>query len=225
MTSIFVGIPCATAKAYTGHIISLIKLSQLCKDKGIDFTVYYENAISIIHHARNKIVKQFLDSNFDILLFIDDDIEFNPEDILKMINYIETGDHDIIGGIYPYKYYNWQDIRNGNNGLNFVFTNPPENIHIRPMDTPQEVDGIGTGYMMISKRVFTKMINTGTSIYEMYAIQYYKFFDIVVENEKLNGEDYFFCKKWKELGGKIEIISTALAIHWGAHQYGKHTML
>ena len=106
---------------------------------------------------------QFLKTDHDYLFWIDADIRFRAEDALRMLE----ADVDIIGGIYPKKEINWQQVRQaaveGKENLqnytgSFVVNLPPgqTSLTVR-QDQPCEVMYVGTGFMLIKRHVFEKL--------------------------------------------------------------------
>ena len=70
----------------------------------------------MITRARNNLIaKAFNDKTITHFLFIDNDIEWDPAEIIKLLCH----DKHIIGGVYPIKKYNWDKIlkQNPENGL------------------------------------------------------------------------------------------------------------
>jgi hypothetical protein len=229
MIKLFVAIPSSSSKIYTQTCKNLIELDRECQNEEIIMDVLFENNTSIVHHARNVLVTYFIDKTYyDYILFIDDDVEFNAKDIIKMIR----TECKVIGGIYPYKRYNWENIVKYSNlniepehikytGLNYTFTNPEDNIDFKVSDEPIEVEGVGTGCLLIHRSVIMEMIDKMKDVkYKLNEIEYYKIFDISIEDGKLISEDYWFCKRWKELGGKVNIMTSIKCAHWGNHRFG-----
>ena len=57
----------------------------------------------MVTKARNKLVEYFLEDNYTHLMFIDSDMGFHYETILKLLNF----DKPIVGCTYPVKKINW----------------------------------------------------------------------------------------------------------------------
>lgn len=228
MTSIFVAIPCGSAKAYTGHFTSLLGLDRLCRSHGIPVHVQYENGISVVQHARNKLATMFMQSNYEYMLFLDDDVEFDPIHILQMI---ETK-KQVIGAIYPYKHYDWTNIaraassRNTETdlrmaGINYAFTNAPDKISLPIGQEPIEVEGIGTGCLLIHRSAFETLLRHIPSLHYKHNDQdFMRLFDVSIDQGRLLTEDYWFCEKWRACGGKVYAATWARCVHWGIHRYG-----
>ena len=58
--------------------------------------VIYLTGDSLVTRARNKVVKKFLDTDGEYLLFIDSDIIFTQNDIIKLRN----NNKNLCGGVY-----------------------------------------------------------------------------------------------------------------------------
>lgn len=130
---------------------------------------------SLITRGRNYLCDEYLRSEgFTHLLFIDSDIQFNPEDILTLL----AMDKDIAGGPYPKKSINYGAIiaavkknieaRAADPKVpeitgtdleqivgEYVF-NPVAGTQQFSVLEPLEVMEIGTGFMMIKREVFQK---------------------------------------------------------------------
>jgi len=52
-----------------------------------------------VDDARNSLVKSFLASDCEVLVFIDSDIRFEPESLAALLAF----DADVVGASYPYK--------------------------------------------------------------------------------------------------------------------------
>jgi len=164
------------------------------------------------------------------LMFIDADIEFNPEDILRMVAYNKP----IVCGAYPKKAVNWQSIidaarndafeetaatiegHSSNYVVNFQF-NTDENGNRLPqvqvVDNLIKLKDAGTGFMLIQKDVIKQMfdahpelkykndINVGKQ-FEPYM---YALFDTMIdpESRRYLSEDYTFCRLWQMMGGDV----------------------
>lgn len=214
---------------------SVLRLQDQFIARGITMYHAFMANESLIDRARNGLTHEFLySSDADYLLFIDADIQFNPEDVLAMMSY----EKDLICGPYPKKHINWPMIVLAvNAGIQnpeileklvgeYVFT---------PLGEEQEISHIvrvseaGTGLMLIHRSVFEKMkekfpenyyvsdhsrdVHSGTQK-EMHAY----FRTAIVDNRYLS-EDYYFCHKWREIGGDVWLFPWAQTTHYGAYGF------
>lgn len=153
-----------------------LDLQAICMQYGIECRFSFIFNESLITRARNYLVDEFLRSGCTHLLFIDADINFNPQDVLALL----ALDRDIIGGPYPKKSINWNNVVNAvkkncvvknetqvelRDGFDagildsitgdFVFNPVPGTTSFKVTE-PVEVMEIGTGYMMVKREVFDK---------------------------------------------------------------------
>jgi hypothetical protein len=191
---------------------------------------------SLITRARNTLVHEFLSTDCEYLLFIDADHGFNSSEILKMIN----SDVEIIGAIYPMKGINWPRVQSAiesgiqneelekYTGYFSANLKSDENNSVTVvLDKPLQVDNVATGMMLIKREVFEKMIPT-TETYAGAAssgeidfnVKHYDFFRTEIDEKGiLLSEDYYFCKKWEELGGKVYAAPWVQITHFGAYEF------
>ena len=71
--------------------------------------------------------------------------------------------------------------------------------------------------MMIQREVFEKMKDHVPSYKEQG--KKWGYFQDPIEDNMLLSEDYFFCKKWRELGGEVMIDPTIRLGHIGSTEY------
>jgi hypothetical protein len=199
---------------------SVLQLQQLLINNNIPFEYRFLTNDSLIPRARNKLCKYFLDiPNATHLLFIDSDIEFNPNDIYRL--YLDN--KDVIGIAYALKkIYNDKTV----GVYNLLENGKEEHYHL------DEALEIGTGLMLIKRHVLEKMIESEPYNYILLDTpedinktiderKYYRFFDTqfdTISNRYLS-EDYMFCQKWRKLNGKIYLLKNTATIHHGTFGY------
>jgi hypothetical protein len=188
---------------------------------------------SVITQNRNKCVTDFLktDSTFTHFLFVDSDIYFDFNSILKMIN----ANKDVISMPYPIKKINYKkmwskiqkgEIKNEKQLEAAGYTYPvkiKDNKSFLDENGIMEVSHSPTGTLLIKKEVFYKIINAcpDLKITEEVEEPYYNFFDFYHDkkNKKYYGEDFNFCKLWSSLGGKCYAYVMDEVAHIGDHAY------
>jgi hypothetical protein len=152
-------------------------------------------------------------------------------------------DKDVISVPYPMKTFNWEKmfsnfkegkIKNPDvlsmNGNTYPMRLPDEeNIQIE--NGCIEVSHSPTGCMLIKRSVIEKMIEkypemrisqpTIINGKPMEKPFLYNFFDTMFDpvTHTYMGEDFAFCKRWKDIGGKCHAIVDQLITHVGEHQY------
>lgn len=218
---------------------SLLELQKECWRKKIGVRFHLMKS-SLVTQGRNMCVSAFLESDSTHLLFIDSDISFNAGAAERLV----ACDKDIISIPYPLKDMNWdkalklfnegklktaQDIRN-----KAFYRYPmkvPDNNAIKIKDGIIEVTHSPTGFMMIKREVFDKMIEKypHLRIDQDQVINgknerlphMWNFFDTQFDQEKHTylGEDFAFCKRWKDIGGKCYAWIYDYITHVGEHQF------
>jgi len=191
---------------------------------------------SLITRARNVLTETFLRTNSDYLLFIDADEGFVSKGILKMIE----EKVDLVGAAVPMKGINWERVRRAAKedkpdlekftAIYNVNMNEDQKKELR--ENPNqivEVEYIGTGLMLISRKVF-ETIKKNVKQYRcdqdkigsiMFGDPIYDFWQAIIddESERLLSEDYQFCKLWRQSGGKIYLAPYVRVQHVGTYWF------
>ena len=162
---LFVATPMYGGMAHGMYVKSCLDLQSLMSRYGVEVKYSFLFNESLITRARNYLVDEFLRSDCTHLLFIDSDIHYNPQDVVALM----ALDKDVIGGPYPKKAINWNNIAAAARkhpdmnpgeleGLvgDYVF-NVVHGTKQFQVTEPLEVLEIGTGFMMVKREVFTKM--------------------------------------------------------------------
>ena len=192
---------------------------------------------SLVTQGRNLCVANFLNDKYTHLLFIDADIDFDSKTIFKMLEL----DREVIAVPYPMKTLNWDriykfkgDIKDSNELSHTGFTYPmkvKDKDNIKVKDDVMEVTHAPTGCMLIKRQVFDKMIKAYPELKISQPTimngeakdkeNLWNFFDTYhdLENKKYYGEDFGFCKKWTDIGGKCYCYIGDYITHIGEYQY------
>jgi hypothetical protein len=239
---LFVATPCYGGQCFGLYAKACLDLQATCIQYGMECRFSFIFNESLITRARNYLVDEFLRSGCTHLLFIDADIQFNPQDVLALL----ALDRDIIGGPYPKKSINWNNIVNAvkrnvenpdfNPGMldgvtgDFVF-NPVPGTKSFKVTEPVEVMEIGTGFMMVKREVFEKYA-------EEYPHLHYKpdhvgqanfdgtryihaYFDTVIDpaSHRYLSEDYMFCQNARAIGMKVWLCPWMKTTHVGTYGF------
>ena len=227
---IFISTPCYAGQIGEPYFRSMMRLAILCNKYDIQFTVSTLANESLITRGRNTLVSFFMEHpDATHLFFIDADIEFDPNDLLRMVAY----DRPITVGAYPKKAINWQSIieaarrndeettetiegHSSNYVVNFEFVtdedgNPQNHIQIR--DNLIKLKDAGTGFMCIQRDVIQKMFDAhpelkyanDINVDQKFEKHMYALFDTMIdpESRRYLSEDYTFCRLWQQMGGEV----------------------
>ena len=219
---------------------ALLEFQKVCMLKNILVSFVILKS-SLVTQGRNLCVSSFLNSDhkYSHLLFIDADINFTPESIFEMI----ALDREVIAIPYPMKTINWDKVdrlskeikyKNSTELSTLGFTYPikvADTSNIIVKNNVIEVTHAPTGCMLIKRQVFDKMIekypdleiNQPTILNgeETKNKNLYNFFDTLHDpvTKKYYGEDFGFCQKWRDIGGKCYCYINRFITHVGEYQY------
>lgn len=228
--------------ASVGYVQSVINLTKVSETNKLDLTFTFIWNDSLVTRARNNIVDEFLESNSDYLIFVDADIQFNPLDLLYMVELAETDkEKQIICAAYPMKTIDWNLINKANQKgyiktpednlkyqskyvVNFSQEEKNEEIIFFDLDKPVKVYQSGTGFMLIAKNVFYKFK-------EKYPEQEYfdqqnnknkiAFFDCKInpKTKDYMSEDWMFCDYMNKININTWLIPWISLNHFGTYNY------
>ena len=109
---IFLATPMYGGQCHGSYTKSIADLMTVCTRHQIELKLFFMFNESLITRARNYLADEFLRSDFDYLMFIDSDIQFEPYDVLVLSHYaINNPDMGIVCGPYPKKAISWEKIK------------------------------------------------------------------------------------------------------------------
>jgi len=105
--------PCYGGVCYTSYTRSIMNTVEKLKQYNIDIHVEFCNSDSLVSRARNNLIaKAMSNPKTTHIMFIDADITWNPDDIIKLL----ISNKDLCGGVYPLKKYNWDRLIESRSG-------------------------------------------------------------------------------------------------------------
>lgn len=210
---LFVALPAYDFKVSLKLAVSLARLAQQLPQHGVDMSIGSICGCSVVSRARNLLVKDFLESNCTDLIFIDADINFEPEDVLRLMAWASDPKMGIVGGVPR--------------------TRKTNKVYIAQLDQDEEgltmnrmglvrAKRIATAFMMVRRDVFERLVNENpqwnyydhSSDRNLNAV-----FDFLVTEEGYMGEDYLFCDRARAIGYEVWIDPTIKLGHMGVQEY------
>ena len=192
--------------------ISMIKFGIIASKLGINYSIDTMVNESLITRGRNNLVAKFLYNQAAThLMFIDVDLGFDAESILRLL----CANQDLVGGVYPMKRI----------PIRYVINTVPNPIVSGDL---VEVSTLGTGFMLIKRHVIEKMIaahpelkyRDNIGIGEQYEQHMYGLFDTMIDPDgNYLSEDWTFCYLWRLMGGKVFADTGIKLDHTGYHKY------
>ena len=217
--NLVVATPCFGGQISVHYAASLFKLQKLVQSYGnLNLKVLFKDGDALITRARASLISQFLDDpGATHLLFVDADIGFEPEQVLRLI---QCG-ADMCAAVYPIKRIDWDKVKTtieaarpnpAAAALKYVFEVEDPNAVIAKAGFVK-VRYAGTGFLMIRRQALERMcaqypqlqfkrdhsIDATTASDNRFAL----FECMIAEDGTYLSEDFAFCKRWIEMGGEI----------------------
>jgi glycosyltransferase involved in cell wall biosynthesis len=204
MRRVLIGTPSYDGRIDVWFANSLVSTVKMSYEKDVFVHAIYTSYDSLVQRARNSLFKLALEGGYDDLFFIDSDVEWEPEWFFRLLERPEP----IVGAALVKK------------SEKESYTVKVLEKHLTLSDDKKllEVDGIGTGFMKISRFALEKLWEMSAP-YKSEGEEHRMICDIKVENGDLISEDYIICNKWKGLGYKIWMDPTITINHIGIKKY------
>lgn len=171
---------------------------------------------AMIDRARSQEATLFYNTDSDVLLFVDDDIQYEPEDAIKICTEAYERKTIVVGA-----YINKRE------NFSWITTKPlnDEPIYFKKDAPLVEVKWGATGFMAIHRNVLTDMIHElKLPLCHPTDLKFYPFF-LPMLWQHPNGdhlylsEDWSFCERARTLGYKIYLDPSVRLGHAGRYVY------
>ena len=238
----FIATPCYGGQLMEPYFRSTIKLLTFFNQHQIPIAFGTIANESLVTRARYVLLAYFLASDYTHLMFVDADIEFQVEDILKLYAH----NKDVIVGAYPKKGVAWQRIKDSvrdpelssktltdkdiaafgsDYAINFKFVNR-EARSISVENGIVKLHDAGTGFMMIKREAILKLLKAYPELKYNNDVQmggtnlgdnFFALFDTMIDpvDKRYLSEDYTFCRRWQDIGGDIWLDPSISLNHYG----------
>jgi glycosyltransferase involved in cell wall biosynthesis len=203
MRKVLIGTPAHDGRVDVWFANSLVNTIKLAAKKDVEINPVYMSYDSLVQRARNDLVRLALEENYDDLIFIDSDEEWDPEWIFKLLAFKE----EVIGLPVVKK----SDL------MMFNIKALPNGLKVQ-QNGLMEVEAVGTGFMKISKPALKKVWGASPE-YKNEGRTCRMVFDVQVVDGQLVSEDIIFCQKWRSLGGRVFIEPSMTCNHIGVKKY------
>jgi hypothetical protein len=217
--NLVIATPCFGGQISVLYAASFFKLQKLVRSYGeINLKVLFKDGDALITRARASLISQFLDDRSAThLLFVDADIGFEPEQVLRLL----ACGADICAAIYPIKRIDWDKVKTT---IETARPNPAAAAlkYVFEVDDPNAVTAkagfvkvryAGTGFLMIRRAALERMcahypqlrykrdhsLDAATASDNRFAL----FECVIAEDGTYLSEDFAFCKRWTDIGGEI----------------------
>lgn len=180
-------------RPYDAYLASLEASVPLLDAAGIEHSTVFEVGCPYISHARCTMLTKALNWGADVVVFIDHDVSWKPEDLLALIQ----TDGDVVSGTYRFK----TDEEERYMGV--IETDDAYRPVCRA-DGCIKATRVPAGFLKVTRRAVEAfkhdypdlvISDGGVDLFNHGAI-----------NGTWFGEDYAFSKRWVEAGGEIWLV-------------------
>lgn len=241
-----VATPCYGGQVTEGYLQSMFNLVATCMELRLPISLFTIANESLITRGRNELVYQFLKTNCTHLMFIDADIEFRADDVIDMLKKnvdVVAGSYPLKAVAWD-QVKNVQDAKGGKASVEdfiqsafqtVINVSKPTREKVGKNETVQIINGmvevydVGTGFMLIKRHVLEKMIEAypETMFYQDKDMSLsederkrYALFDVMIDDDKRYlSEDYTFCRRWQNIGGKVMLDLKVKLNHIGTFKF------
>jgi len=203
MKRILIATPCLDGKVDAWFVNSLYESVKLGLQNNIMFQPVFLANESILPMARNELLNLAYKQNYDALVFIDDDEEWNAEILLEIVQ----SSRDVVA--VPVVNKGDKKIEYNVFGVN---------------KTPSSEDGYleihrcGTGFLKLSSKVIKDLWESNEECeFRGKTLKYICEYANI--NNNFHGEDIILCEKIKELGYKIWLNPKHTVSHLGTKKF------
>ena len=233
--TVFIATPAYGCLLTAQYMQCLLQTQLTLGGRGISVVVDMLGNESLITRARNVMTKRFLQSTATHLLFIDADISWDPEAIVRLL----AKNEGVVSTSYPKKFLDWKKLEERlaqpdsteplqQAGLDFNLN--VSETHTQVTDGFAEVLDAATGFLLVRRDVIEAMykyyekellvVNDLMGAKEAIK-DYVAIFDCMVDpvSRRSLSEDFAFSRRWQTMGGKVYMDLLAPLGHTGGFHY------
>jgi hypothetical protein len=204
---LFLAVTCYDAKVHAKCSESILKNCLNLIQHGNSVIVHYHNEL-YIDRARNFCADLFLGTDCSDMVFIDSDMYFDDDAILKLFKH----DKDVVAGVYRLKKESYE--------FPVVLDFSHENNCKEEATGLVYAKSVPTGLLRISRKALEKLVKH----YDMKSddsglYQFFKTGLAFTDSNAWYGEDNYFCRLWRDSGGEIFIQPDINITHLGNKEF------
>lgn len=207
---VFLATPSYDGKTSQPYTVSLAHSMVKLQEAGFGVTYCLMGGNCHVDDARNGLVREFLMSDCDDLVFLDADVGWSGDDLVRLLHFSKT----MVAGVYPKRSPVGEEY-------------PVSAFENREPDAEGlvEVAAVPTGFLRINRSVIERLMETHGQ--RQFAGQgarpgdtpYTILFERTYEDGSRWSGDYAFCRKWASTGGKIYVAPEMQFIHEGTAEW------
>ncbi len=174
-------------------------------EANIDHSIVSEVGNPYVSQARNVMLRKALDAKAEQIIFLDHDISFEPDALLKLIQ----ADGEVVAGTYRFKQDDEKYMGTVYSGL--------DGTPVVRGDGCIHAQWVPAGFLRVTEQAIHQF--AGAYPHLLYGRRYAPYIDLFnhgAHNGIWYGEDYAFSRNWNDSGGKIWLIPDLNITHHSA---------
>lgn len=210
-----ISVPCYKGVVPIDWVCSFSQTQSELAAHGVQSYLQVRMGSGLIHATRNELVHTAMkDANMTHILFVDDDILWKADDVLRLLAWSEK--HAFVCGVYPAR----QDTPTF-----FVDLVTNNGKIVQSQDGLLKAKGVPGGFMMLRRDVFetpelrAQAPATKPTMGDLKGELVHGYFDYLHEGLTGAGEDISFCRRWVRAGGEIWVDPAIKLKHVGVKAY------
>jgi len=199
---VIIATPCAYGQMAMEYVSSLVETIRLAESLGISIYPLFIGNDALIQRCRNDLVKVAYESKVDAMVFIDSDMEWNPQWVIDLVN----RDEDVVGGTARKK------------------TDDAELYACKILDATIHDNGlikcagIGTGFLKLTAKAIAALWEASEA-YKTERGECRMVFDVCVIDGELWSEDIVMCTKLNQSDLDVWVDPNMTCNHIGTKKY------
>jgi len=194
------------ARPYQQLLDSIRAAVPLLDEAGIEHQMVTEVGNPYISQARNVMLRKALDANADHIIFLDHDLSFDPQALLKLVQ----TEGDVVAGTYRFK-------REPEEYMGSLFNSTQNRPIVRPNDGAIHAEWIPAGFLKVTPKAVDRFMKAYPHL--SYGPAYKPLVDLFNHGAHKGlwyGEDYAFSRNWNDCGGYIWLVPDLNITHHSA---------
>lgn len=205
MRKVMLASPCYSGQVDVWYTHSLVNTIKMSFERDVEITPMWVSFDALIQRARNDTIQLALEGGYDDIIWIDSDIEWQPEWFYKLLDYPE----DVVGGTYRKKGDREEYV------LRKLDKMGPD-----PSTGLIEVSGLGTGFVKMSRRAMQYLWDVSAPYIDPKDGKERRMvFDVVIKGMDMISEDIIAFMKLTEGGFKIWLDPNMTCNHIGPYKF------
>lgn len=216
---LYIATPCHGGRLSAEYHMSVVATMRELAPRGIGVEIGLVPDESLLPRARNVLVSQFLNTDCDSMLFIDADMAWQPDHVLRLLAWSHDWDKAVVGAA---------GVRRSDPPsfcVNFLHAED-RSIEVCPKTGCVSLRHLGTGFILIRREAIERIISrnpdltyTETDMTGQVRGKLHLLFNMHLEGGHCYSEDYRFCDLWRAAGGKVWADPHIALQHLGQKSY------